>query len=70
MFDQPARDANGNLRDAADTEFYKTESDVRPLPTRSAGKTPSRRAQRANEKLTKYLATEKANNDGNPFIAH
>ncbi|KAF8210030.1 hypothetical protein K438DRAFT_1753634 [Mycena galopus ATCC 62051] len=36
MFDQPARDANGNLRDGADTEFCETELDTRPLPTRSA----------------------------------
>jgi hypothetical protein len=27
MSDQPTRDANGNLRDAADMEFYESESE-------------------------------------------
>ncbi|KAJ7687904.1 hypothetical protein B0H17DRAFT_1135918 [Mycena rosella] len=38
MSDQPAWNANGNLRDAADMKFYESESDTRPLPAPSARK--------------------------------
>ncbi|KAJ6609450.1 hypothetical protein B0H10DRAFT_2225969 [Mycena sp. CBHHK59/15] len=64
MSDQPAWDANGNLRDAADMEFYESESDTRPLTA------PSAHRKRATDKLTESLAAEKADDDGNAFVAH
>ncbi|KAJ7808542.1 hypothetical protein B0H13DRAFT_1928460 [Mycena leptocephala] len=55
MSDQPARDANGLLRDAADMNSTTQ-------PRRGDRK-------RATDKLTEYLAAEKADDDGNAFVA-
>ncbi|KAJ6611565.1 hypothetical protein B0H10DRAFT_2192880 [Mycena sp. CBHHK59/15] len=69
MSDQPARDANGNLRDSADMEFYESESDTRPLPAPSAPQPRRGDRKRATDKLTESLAAEKADDDGNAFMA-
>ncbi|KAJ7933264.1 hypothetical protein B0H13DRAFT_1856294 [Mycena leptocephala] len=69
MSDKPARDANGNLRDAADMEFYESESDTRPLPAPSAPQPRRGDRKRATDKLTESLAAEKADDDGNAFVA-
>ncbi|KAJ7793168.1 hypothetical protein B0H13DRAFT_2689699 [Mycena leptocephala] len=70
MCDQPARDANGNLRDAADMEFYESESDTRPLPAPSGPQPRRGNRKRETDKLTQSLTAEKADDDGNPFVAH
>ncbi|KAJ6610653.1 hypothetical protein B0H10DRAFT_2437905 [Mycena sp. CBHHK59/15] len=69
MSDQPARDANGNLRDAADMEFYESESDTRPLPAPSAPQPRRGDRKRATDKLTESLAAEKADDDDDAFVA-
>ncbi|KAJ6491224.1 hypothetical protein DFH09DRAFT_1105053 [Mycena vulgaris] len=67
MSDQCARDANGNLKDASDIDFYGSESDTKALPQKT---TELRRGtrKRDTDKLAKSLAAEKADDDGNPLI--
>ncbi|KAJ6608864.1 hypothetical protein B0H10DRAFT_1955084 [Mycena sp. CBHHK59/15] len=67
MSDQCARNANGNLKDASEIEFYESESDAKPLPTKLT-KLHHGTRKRDTDKLAQSLAAEKANNDGNPFI--
>ncbi|KAJ6603821.1 hypothetical protein B0H10DRAFT_2314925 [Mycena sp. CBHHK59/15] len=74
MTDQCALDANGNLRDASEIDFYESESDTKALPAKSGVNLTQtielRRGTRKREtdKLTKSLKAQKADDDGNPFI--
>ncbi|KAJ7907502.1 hypothetical protein B0H13DRAFT_1879547 [Mycena leptocephala] len=66
MSPQCARDADGNLKDASEIEFYDSESDDKPLPAVQGGPVRRSTRRRQTDRLTESLAAENADEDGNP----
>ncbi|KAJ7877433.1 hypothetical protein B0H14DRAFT_3783555 [Mycena olivaceomarginata] len=67
MADQCALGTSGTLLDASDIPFYESESDEKALPAVSS-ELPQRRStrKRKTDRMTQYLAAEKADDDGQP----
>ncbi|KAK6984730.1 hypothetical protein R3P38DRAFT_3231413 [Favolaschia claudopus] len=67
MTDQCALDTNGNLKDASEIGFYKSETNAKAISAKSTEPRRSGRKRQADN-FALYLRAEKADNDGNPIV--